>query len=354
MDIIVTGGIGQIGRTVVAHLLQNGHSVRILDRAAEADIDPEVREEIQGAEYIQVELTDFASLEPNFAGATAVVHLAALTYPGAGPEQDIFNINVNGTFNVYRAAANSGIRRVVCASSINALGYNYGIKPFDIQYFPIDEAHPTFTTDPYSFSKCMVEEIAAYFWRREGVSGAALRFPGVYRPEWLTRRRGKFDWRKMFLDAVEQFTAFPEEERIERMKAVIERADVMRSQRPHEVSPEEQRKRWQERRSQGPPPPEMMLTFGRTDFWASLDVRDAAQAIEKAITTDYDGAHTLFVKDTHNSIGLPSQDLVTYCFPGVKTWKRPISGTESLVSIDKARALIGFNPEYSRSALQED
>ena len=48
---------------------------------------------------------------------------------------------------------------------------------FDIEYFPIDEAHPDFTTDAYSFSKRILEETAAYFWRREAISGVQLRFP---------------------------------------------------------------------------------------------------------------------------------------------------------------------------------
>jgi nucleoside-diphosphate-sugar epimerase len=354
MHIIVTGGIGQIGCTVVEQLLQHGHSVRILDRAVEADIDPEVRDIIAGAEYSQVDITDFESLEPLFMGADAVVHLAALTYPGAGPEQELFRINVNGTFNVYRAAANAGIHRVVSASSINALGYNYGIKSFDIQYFPIDEEHPTYTTDPYSFSKGIVEEIGRYFWRREGVSGTALRFPAVFRRDGRRGRRGPGNWRQMFMEAVAKFTTLPEEERMQRMTAVIAQQESMRAERHHEQPPEEMRRRWQERRMQGPPPPERMIAFGRTDFWASLDDRDAAQAIEKALTVNYEGAHTLFVTDSHNSIGLPSRDLVRYCFPQVQNWKKPVEGSDSLVSIDKARALLGFEPAYSISQRQED
>jgi nucleoside-diphosphate-sugar epimerase len=39
---------------------------------------------------------------------------------------------------------------------------------------------PAITTDPYSFSKQIMEEIGAYFWRREGLSSVFLRLPGVY------------------------------------------------------------------------------------------------------------------------------------------------------------------------------
>ena len=157
----------------------------------------------------------------------------------------------------------------------------------------------------------------------------------------------------MFMDAVDQFTSLPVEERVERMRVMIKQLDADRAGRPHEIPPEEQRKRWEERRKQGPPPPEMMLAFGRTDFWASLDLRDAVQAIEKALSAEYEGAHTLFVNDSNNSVGLPSRDLVRYCFPDVKTWKRSVEGSETLVSIDKARELIGFEPKFSRSLWME-
>ena len=115
-------------------------------------------------------------------GIEGVVHLAAYRHPSMAPNPEMFRVNALGTMNVFRAAADAGIKRVVCASSINALGYNFGIKfpPGQLQYFPIDEAHPTFTTDPYSFSKHVIEDIGAYFSRREGVASVFLRFPAVY------------------------------------------------------------------------------------------------------------------------------------------------------------------------------
>ncbi len=66
---------------------------------------------------------------------------------------------------------------MVSASSINALGFNYGIKSFPIRYLPVDEDHPTFTTDPYSFSKQILEEIGAYYGRREGISRCSCACP---------------------------------------------------------------------------------------------------------------------------------------------------------------------------------
>jgi UDP-glucose 4-epimerase len=182
MNILVTGGIGRIGRFTVAHLLDQGHQVRILDREAEADIASDVQNFIQGADYHQVDITDYANLRPHFEGMEAIVHLAAIPFPRPGMDAEIFDINCAGTFNIYQAAAEAGIRRVVSASSINALGDKFGIRPTPLHYFPIDEDHPTWTSDVYSFSKQIVEETAAYFWRREAISGVCMRFPWVFDP----------------------------------------------------------------------------------------------------------------------------------------------------------------------------
>jgi hypothetical protein len=85
--------------------------------------------------------------------------------------------------------------------------------------------------------------------------------------------------------------------------------------------------------------------FGRSNFWTSLDVRDAAQAAEKGLLADFTGSHALYVTDARNFVRLSSQELAAVFFPEVTVWKQPVRGTETLVSIaQEARALIGFEP----------
>ncbi len=342
MRIVVTGGIGNVGSVAVARLLRHGHEVRILDRVAPEAIAEPLWETVHGAEYHQVDTTDYAGLAPLFEGMDAVVHLAAYTSPHPAPAQEIFRVNCGGTFNVYQAAANAGIKRVVSASSINALGYNFGIKGFPIQYFPIDEEHPTFTTDIYSFSKGILEETAAYFWRREGISGVCLRFPGVMNP--ALRRGG---WINFFREgaraAFDAVMALPPDKRVSRLRAVVERTEARRAERLHEWRPGGNRWMWD--RLEGPRLPEELLVWGRTDFWAIIHVEDVAQAIEKGLTAEYEGSHPLFVNDKYNALGVPSQQLAEFFFPEVMMWKRPVEGSESLVSYARAQALIGFEPE---------
>lgn len=342
MNILVTGGIGRIGRFTVAHLLAQGHQVCILDREAEADIKSDVQNFIQSADYHQVDITDYASLRPHFDGIDAVVHLAAIPYPAPDRDAEIFDINCGGTFNVYQAAAEAGIRRIVSASSINALGNGFGVRPMPVHYFPIDEEHPTWTSDVYSFSKQVVEETAAYFWRRKGISGVCMRFPWVYDPAWMPAEEISQNLRRIKQE-YQTLMAMSEAERQATLQSVQEQSEALRKQRRQGVIDREEM--FQKMRAL----PYRALLFGLKDFWAILDVRDAAHAIHLALTADYDGSHTLHIADRVNATGVPTADLAALLYPEVTTWKRSVSGMETLFSIDKARDLIGFAPQYSTS-----
>ena len=342
MNILVTGGLGRIGRFTVAHLLDGGHQVRILDREAESDIEPEVLNFIQGAAYHQVDITAYANLRSHFGGMDAVVHLAAIPYPMPNKDAEIFDINCAGTFNVYQAAADAGIRRIVSASSINALGNGFGVRPIPMHYFPIDEDHPTWTSDVYSFSKQAVEEIAAYFWRRAAISGVCMRFPWVFNPAWMPAEEIRRNLRRIRQE-YQTFKAMSDKERQAILQSVQERSSALRQQRTQgEIDFQEMSKRMRAI-------PYRTFVSGRSTFWAILDARDAAQAIHLALTADYEGCHTLHIADSYNATGLPSADLAALFYPEVTTWKRPVSGMETLFSIDKARDLIGFAPQHSIS-----
>jgi hypothetical protein len=313
---------------------------------------------IEGADYCQVDITDYSALRPLMEGVDArvdaVVHLAALTYPGAGPGHQIFQINAAGSFNVYQAAADAGIVRVVSASSINALGFNFGVKPSTIRYLPIDEEHPNVTTDAYSFCKEVLEQTAAYFWRRDGISGVCLRFPYVYVVGEQSPRGGGWEERRKLFQAriqqdAEELSAMAEAERSAHMLQLIAEFDAAREERRHERPHDGRHRGGRGRWSLDELPLGSSLIWGRTNFWTSLDARDAAQAIEKGLFAEYEGSHPLYVNAAHNTLGLPSAQLAAYAFPEVTELKHPLEGTETLVSIDQARALIGFEPEYERT-----
>jgi nucleoside-diphosphate-sugar epimerase len=174
MQIAVTGSSGRIGRAIVDLALAQGHQVVGIDRVRpKADAaPPDVR-------FVQLEMTEYYGLVRAFEGCDAVIHMAAIPGPRGHPDHWVHNDNVAGSYNVLRAAAELGLRRVCQASSINAIGGAYSRQP-RYDYFPVDEAHPTYNEDPYSLSKWICEIQADSFARRyEHMTIASLRFHGV-------------------------------------------------------------------------------------------------------------------------------------------------------------------------------
>jgi nucleoside-diphosphate-sugar epimerase len=315
--------------------MEHGWDVRPIDIVAPEDI--------RGTDYKRCDITDFEALRQQAHECDAIVHLAALRTPMLGPGHDVFRINTVGTFNVFEAAAQAGIHRVVQASSINAFGCAWAITDFQPRYFPIDEDHPSFTTDPYSFSKQQVEEIGAYFWRRDKISSAALRFPGVYRPDYY-RSAQYYARRNAMRQFLDRFLRLAEDEQRRQLKDVRQQCLAFRAERKLEYPTT----------SWSFPAPEGVdenlwhaYTFDRYNLWTSVDVRDAVQSIEKSLTADFEGSYTLFVNDTHNALDYDSHTLARLFFPDVNVWKHPIAGSESLISARRAHEVLGFEPRYS-------
>ena len=335
MRILITGGTGSVGRTATARLVEHGWEVRVIGRRQGI--------EIPGAEYASCDVTDTAAVREQVRGCEAVVHLAAVPSPGGVPGPELFRINATGTFNVFAAAEAEGIRRVVQASSINAHGGVFGTVDLDhVAYLPLDEEHPTYTTDAYSFSKNVVEAIGDYYWRRSGIASVALRLPYV-RPAHAARderRRHGVRHTRAHIDA---FAALPEAERRARLDVIRRAARAFRAQRPFDHWPKGQR----------PPHPKeaedplfWIYNGARFDFWTCVDARDSAQAIEKALTATFEGSHVLYITDRRNTLDMDAETLARLFFADVTRRSKPLEGNASLISIDKARALIGFEPEY--------
>ena len=333
MRILLTGGSGAVGKAVVARLAANGHSVVVIGRRPGMVI--------AGAEYQSCDVNDYPRLREVIRGCKAVVHLAAIPSPGMGTPEQIFNVNASGTFNVFQAAAEEGIRRVVQASSINATGQFYGLKPAPLNYLPIDEAHPLFATDTYSFSKHVVEDIGAFFWQRAEISSLALRLPYVAAANYHEMVKAS---RARVQRLTERLSQYSPEQRMEWFERNWKIYNDFRATRPYEAYgkareyinnlPEEEYAN-------------LSAMSNRVNFFTVLDERDSAQAISKGLTANFTGSHILFVNDSHNWTGVDSRTLAAYFYPDVRMMKTELAGTETLVSIDQARQLIGFEPEFS-------
>jgi nucleoside-diphosphate-sugar epimerase len=325
MKVLLTGGTGSVGRAVASRMVEKGHDLTVIGRRDGL--------EVSGADYRSCDVGDFRKLLLTMGGMEAVIHLAAIPTPLRGYDPvDIWNANATGTYHVYEAASRLGIRRVVTASSINAFGFNFGLVPFSIRRIPIDETHPTHTTDPYSFSKEITERVGDYYWRRSEISGACLRLPWVYD----LAKVGK----EVFTNAFEpcrrqaaELTALPDTERRSKIDSMVKRFDEFRRSR-YEPGAEQ-------RYPHGEAEP---LMPRRSTMWTAVDCRDSAQAFEKAVTADYKGSHALFVNDSHNVVGVPSAQLARLFYPEAEA---QLQSTETLISIDRARRLLGYEPEFS-------
>jgi nucleoside-diphosphate-sugar epimerase len=335
MRVLVTGGTGAVGKATVERLVGHGWEVRVIGRRAGF--------EIPGAEYRVCDITHYEAVRDQMRGFDTVVHLAAVPNPRVVPGPELFRINAVGTFNIYEAAAAEGIRKLVQASSINAFGCFWGNTDITPQYLPIDEAHPTHTTDPYSFSKTVIESIGDYYWRREGISSVALRLPAVWsnaRMESEEARQRRAQTRAL----LDEFAAQPEGERRARLAKVRQEIIALRQRKIMEYPAAAQG--WQPG-SFGEDPLNFAYNFDRLNFWAYVDEKDSAQSIEKGLTADYEGSHELFINAATNWLDYDSKTLAQLFFPEIPADKVNLTGSEALMSIAKARALIGFDPEYA-------
>jgi len=116
MKVLLTGGSGDLGQTLVPRLLDNGDTPVILDVRAPVDLDLQ-----QGAVFIHGSILDRSRLKAFLQGCDCVVHIAAWhgIHEGRGDKDayDFFDLNVRGTFEVFEAAAGAGIDKVIYIST---------------------------------------------------------------------------------------------------------------------------------------------------------------------------------------------------------------------------------------------
>jgi UDP-glucose 4-epimerase len=178
--ILVTGGAGFIGATLVRRLAGAGHRVRVLDNYSTGDIA-----HLAGvdAELVEGDIRDASTLDAALAGMEAVVHLAAagsVIMSIADPAAN-FDVNVLGTFRVLDAARRAGVERTVQASTGGAL--------IGEATPPVSESSLPKPISPYGASKLAGEGYAHAFAAAYGLRTVALRFANAYGP-WSARKQG--------------------------------------------------------------------------------------------------------------------------------------------------------------------
>ena len=173
---VVTGGAGFIGSAIVRSLLREGAGkVVVVDNFLTGH--EENLEEVRGSIELQrLDIRDYEALLPVVRGAAAVFHEAAIpsvprSITDPVPSHDI---NINGTFNVLRAAHEGQAGRVVYAASSSAYG--------DTAVLPKVETMLPQPKSPYALQKLVGEHYCRVFTEVYGLETVVLRYFNVYGP----------------------------------------------------------------------------------------------------------------------------------------------------------------------------
>jgi len=176
MKVLVTGGAGYVGSSLVPMLLNRGHSVRVLDALMHGG-DPLLgswtHPEFQ---FVKGDVRDAAVVRDALSGVDAVVHLAAIVGdPACAREPEKAKaINLEASLALIEAAKKAGVSRFVFASTCS----NYGKMKDPDGY--VDETSELSPVSLYAETKVAVERALLASTNGEGFIGTPLRFATVF------------------------------------------------------------------------------------------------------------------------------------------------------------------------------
>ncbi len=173
---VITGGAGFIGSALVRSALARGsNEVFVIDNLL-TGYEHNLREVARDISFQRVDIRDYDAVAPVIRGADVVFHLAAIPSVPRSIADPVpsHEINIDGTFQVLRAAADGGVRRVVYAASSSAYG--------DTEVLPKTEDMRPRPKSPYAAQKLMGEYYASVFASCFELESVSLRFFNVYGP----------------------------------------------------------------------------------------------------------------------------------------------------------------------------
>ena len=174
--VLFTGGAGFIGKHVIPILLERDYDVRVFDNMFRGDRAHMAELTATGrVELIDQDVRYGGSVQQAMKGCESVLHFAAVSINKsvADPDESV-EINLVGSQNVFAAAAEEKVRRLVFASSASVYG--------NPQKLPMHEDDHLQPLTPYCISKRAAEDLLGFYERTKGLSWVALRFFNVYGP----------------------------------------------------------------------------------------------------------------------------------------------------------------------------
>lgn len=226
MKVLVTGAGGRVGRYTIEALQEAGLEVHATDMLYQPKLDRDLPFEV-------ADLTDVPTIYRLLKGMDAIVHLGNSPDSNTPDLKRVFHNNVTANMNVFHAAADLGVRRVVWASSIQVIsGDRVAHRDEEdpgssLAYLPIDDRTPANPGNMYALSKHFGEQTLAFECEKRGLVGASVRLPYVASRramEYMSRRlsrepySGRRDEVSAYLageDAGRLFAAFVQAEGLE-------------------------------------------------------------------------------------------------------------------------------------------
>ncbi|HHT9120570.1 MAG TPA: SDR family oxidoreductase [Candidatus Hypogeohydataceae bacterium YC41] len=172
---LVTGGAGFIGSHIVKTLLSQGEKVRVLDNLDSGRKD-NMADFFKKIDFWKGDIRDSKLVKKAMEGVDYVLHIAAQRSVPRSIDDPLSNneVNVQGTLNILWWAKESGVRRVVFASSSSVYGDNATM--------PLKESYAPSPISPYAITKLVGEYYCEVFYKLYGLETVSLRYFNVYGP----------------------------------------------------------------------------------------------------------------------------------------------------------------------------
>ncbi len=160
MKLVLTGAAGRLGSYLREPL------TKLCDELVSTDIVDDIGKCYEGERYVKADLSKLEDMMAVLEGADQVIHFGA--YGDEAPFESILGPNIIGAYNVWEAAYQNQVRRVVYASSIHAVGMHA-----KTDFIGTDAPHRPDTF--YGLAKCFAEDLASLYWDKRNVESVCMR-----------------------------------------------------------------------------------------------------------------------------------------------------------------------------------
>lgn len=175
MKYLVTGGAGFIGSNLSRRLLEQGHTVRVLDNFSSGRAE-NLADIIDSVELIEGDIRDYWTVTQAVKGVDYVLHQAALPSVPRSVKNPLTSneVNINGTLHILEAARVAGVKKLAMASSSSVYG--------ESEVLPKHEEMTPSPLSPYAITKLTNEHYCRVYWQLYKFPTVCLRYFNIFGP----------------------------------------------------------------------------------------------------------------------------------------------------------------------------